>query len=685
MSIVKNIGKNTIGDNDKMKIEMRNYEMSTQRLSESRATTMSAGTLNPVYQMLCQPGDDIEIDLGVDIYTEPTVGTNFDEYIYEQHVFTADLRLYQSMLQNNELDAGMNMENVTLPQLILSAQNTLETVGGANDYIDSNSQVNPSSILSRLNIKGVGHSEQTVPKIMEREFHASFWLAYWDIFKNFYANRQEKNAYVIHNEIPVNFEADITHMYYIQTGSFPTIDLPPAPAVPPGTVQPLSPGESISIQFPTGYNINGVYPEYVNINMVRPGETMTAALTDIFNEVARGDNGTIAYVTCIGVKPQYYGWTPQNYDVIDYNTIPELPPTLEEFPLTNLDDMRRKILSSPTGLIIDQNEIAPYGLALERYTDPVSTLTKTSIQGTQEGLAVKTYFSDLFNNWIRTEFVEQTNLTTAVNTASGSFTMDALNFAKKFYELENRISLSGGSIDDWFETVWGSGRPSTITTPEYRGGMRQVIDFVAVASTAATPDAPLGKLAGRGITHREQNGGKIKIKIGPKACVLLVIASITPRIRYSQGNAWENNLRTMDDIHKPALDGIGYQGLITDQFDWRDTEYYNTATPVSSVNFRQVGYQPAWVNYTTGVNRADGNFAILTKNGYMINDRGYEWTRLGTAPETYGTKDKTTYIDPAHWNYTFAITSRDAMNFQVVAHVHNIARRKMSARQIPNL
>ena len=55
-------------------------------------------------------------------------------------------------------------------------------------------QVNPSSLLAYLGIRGFGHSK-TNSHI--RRFPAIFNLAYWDIFKNYYANKQEEYAYVI--------------------------------------------------------------------------------------------------------------------------------------------------------------------------------------------------------------------------------------------------------------------------------------------------------------------------------------------------------------------------------------------------------------------------------------------------------------------------------------------------------
>ena len=48
----------------------------------------------------------------------------------------------------------------------------------------------------------------------------------------------------------------------------------------------------------------------------------------------------------------------------------------------------------------------------------------------------------------------------------------------------------------------------------------------------------------------------------------MCICSITPRIDYSQGNQWDSELKTMDDLHKPALDGIGYQDSINSERAW---------------------------------------------------------------------------------------------------------------------
>ena len=77
---------------------------------------------------------------------------------------------------------------------------------------------------------------------------------------------------------------------------------------------------------------------------------------------------------------------------------------------------------------------------------------------------------------------------------------------------------------------------------------------------------------------------------------IIGIISVTPRIDYSQANSWDTELRTLDDLHKPALDEIGFQDLITDTnmafWDFNPNNGHMSA-----------GKQPAWINYQTAVNQ----------------------------------------------------------------------------------
>ena len=81
---------------------------------------------------------------------------------------------------------------------------------------------------------------------------------------------------------------------------------------------------------------------------------------------------------------------------------------------------------------------------------------------------------------------------------------------------------------------------------------------------------------------------------------------------YSQGNEWDMmELKTMDDLHKPQLDGIGYQDLMEYQLHY-------------SINDnKSIGKQPAWLNYMTAVNQSYADFAAGETESYMVLNRIY--------------------------------------------------------------
>ena len=300
----------------------------------------------------------------------------------------------------------------------------------------------------------------------------------------------------------------------------------------------------------------------------------------------------------------------------------------------------------------------------------------------QYGLCLKTYNSDLFQNWINREWIEGiqgVNEISAVDVSNGKLSMDALNLSQKIYNMLNRIVVSGGTYRDWLETVYtGSNYFERCETPIFEGGTSQEIVFQEVISNSASENEPLGTLAGRGVTTSKQRGGHIKIKVTEPGYIMC-LTSITPRIDYSQGNDWDTELKTMDDVHKPALDGIGYQDSINGERAWW-ADYWNSNP---EINQTAAGKTVAWINYMTNVNRTFGNFATGMSEEFMVLNRQY-------SPKTAENgrleiEDLTTYIDPIKYNYIFTDTNLDAMNFWLQIKFDIKARRLISAKQIPNL
>ena len=189
------IGGNRLGSGKKQQVELHGYERSTHDLSYIWRSTMASGTLVPFMKLVGLPTDTFDINLDCSVLTHPTIGPLFGSYKVQLDVFSCDMRLYQAELHMNRLGIGMNMAGVKLPQVILEADRI--TTGKPID----NQQVNSSCIFSYLGTRGLGQPINPFVFGVEREFNAIPYLAYWDIYKCYYANKQEEIGVVIHNDL----------------------------------------------------------------------------------------------------------------------------------------------------------------------------------------------------------------------------------------------------------------------------------------------------------------------------------------------------------------------------------------------------------------------------------------------------------------------------------------------------
>lgn len=685
------LGGDRLGSGNKQEISLRNYERSTHDLGYIWRSSMASGTLVPFMSEVGLPGDSFDIDLNCDVKTLPTLGPLFGSYKVQLDVFECPVRLYNGKLHMNMLNIGMDMSEVLLPQLNFEARYKV----GEND----NAQVNSSSIYSYLNIRGAGRTGNGAEGVIVRYFNAIPYLGYWDVYKNYYANKQEERGFVIHAQDQDTGFKQKSCVVSVSNGAGTVTSGNIFTSADSVDTDPAGGGQTeVSARFVFEYDGAGTAfgsPDLseVFIEQVAGGTTYTLKLLVLFtnvNEIGFNDEGSYevevsGYTGTIGVAD----WLSTPSVVSNTDLAQSGEPQLKEFPLDNIDDMRMDILEAvrdTTAFTIDKNSDAPYGLGLGYSGLQVDgNYYKLS---SQEGLGIKTYQSDLFNNWISTEWIDGTNgvnEVTAVSTAGNEFTIDALNLANKVYNMLNRIAISGGSYDDWLDAVYTHERSKSVENPIYHGSLIKELAFEEVVSTTDVldvgngQDQPMGTLAGRGRLTGKDKGGRVKIKVSEPSYILGIV-SITPRIDYSQGNKWDVNLKTMNDLHKPALDEIGFQDLITDQMAWFDTVCDNAG----NVTYGTAGKQPAWINYMTNVNQCRGNFAIKVGDEggagemFMTLNRRYE---QGTG----GIEDLTTYVDPSKYNQIFAASNLDSQNFWVQISNRITARRKMSAKVIPNL
>lgn len=656
MAITRTIGKNTLGDNNKMRVRLREYDMSSQNLSYVFRSTMGVGMLVPFMKIVCQKGDIFDIKLTNKTMTHPTLGPLFGSFKLQHFIFTAGFRLYNSWLHNNRTGIGMKMSDIKFPTVIR----------GSGLENDNSIKHNASSLYAFLGWKGTIQKKTGKPAIKQ----AVPWLIYIDIFKNYFANTQEDKFYIItgNTEASVTIDQQNEEKRTIQVGKDAVIKW----QAPMNNSTKLTAEEnvkdyakfwkSIKIRF---YNPSNGMSKESYINYLTYNSTTKEITTDKISTIFSSSNSLEGYTTIQGI---YVGNFPGDETLYRES----LKTTLKEQKLETLDKIRDEILKTPGN----------QALTLERATDEdVKNLFKDIRDAAKNklgGLILKTYDSDIFNNWVKTDWIDGENgiskITALKPDEDGTITMDALNLQQKVYNMLNRIAVSGGTYRDWLETVYTAGRYlDRPETPVFQGGMSQTIEFdEIVATTGNTEGQVLGELAGRGYARQPNTSGRLHFQVEEPGYVMGIMA-ITPMIDYSQGNDFDLNLLTMDDLHKPALDGIGYQDLMNEQRAWWTAEQDET-----SIVDTTAGKSVAWIDYMTNFNKTFGNFAAGESEDFMVLNRNYE---RGTKNEI---TNGSTYINPQEHIDIFADTAIDSQNFWVQTACEITRRGNYSAKQIPN-
>ena len=658
-----NIGKNTLGDNNKMSVSLREYGRSTHDMSYAWRSPMGVGTLVPFMKLLALPGDTFDIELDTKVMTHPTVGPLFGQFKMQLDVFTCPLRLYQAQLHNNALNIGLDMKKVKLPKFVHSYK-VLENESTEKSRKSGKGSLAEYFGLRYVPIRDVVNNVNAVP-----------YFAYYDIFKNYYANKQEDYFMLMGGSTIVNasritstdFKAkivnDTSKLVICKTASTVTIT---------GKDLKIETIKKIKYSMDSG-------PLYINVRFeegarndwekvkVTANEIVLRTKVEGYYEVSRTLTGNGQDITIKGAIEDIKEGVAVNTYTSSYR--------LEE-----IDNLREYILKQGKKEILIKADSTEEWLGTSFIKDVLVGTAKAGegepkvkmpiIQMEMGGLCLKTLQSDIFNNWVNKEWVDGDNgikAITDVAVTDGKLNLDSLNIAQKVYNMLNRIAVSGGSYKDWIETVYTTDYYFRAETPIYEGGMSTIIDFEAVvsnsASTASGIEEPLGSLAGRGY-NSQKKGGRIEIKAN-EPCYIIGIASITPLVDYSQGNEWDNWLETMDDLHKPQLDGIGYQDLM-------ENKMHGLAKPTLAV-----GKQPAWLDYMTNFNKTYADFAAGEQESYMVLNRIYNVDEQGAI------QNATTYINPKDYTYIFATNTETNRDFWVQIGCGVTARRVMSAAQIP--
>lgn len=659
MAIVRTLGKNTLGDNNKMKVAMRDYDMSTHDISTVFRSSIGVGMLVPFCKILCQKGDIIDINLINKTLSQPTLGPLFGSFKLQHFLFFGGFRLYNSWLHNNRTGIGMKMSDIKLPMM------KANTTGAATD---AKTNISASALYKYL---GWSKSRRTGANATTGVVKNGVpLLMYLDIFKNFFANTQEKEFYMLKGAGALTI--NIQKTYNNENNGLYKI----------GTDQ-----QSVNIINTTQITANIVTDNYIGLWESIKVKILTSdggLLTKRLSELTTKASGLTITLNNVSANP--YATILQFFTTKE--TAKFIKTEIGQYNLKVLDQIRDVILhfkGNETIKIVGSNfgETNNGSTELSNFINNIIDSQSNKLGG----MLLKTYDSDIFNNWVQTDWIDGTGGITEVTSIDitandGKLTMDALNLQQKVYNMLNRIAVSGGTYGDWLETVYTAGkylnRPET---PIFIGGMTQYIEFDEVISKSATEteygSQPLGDIAAIGRGGKPLNNGHVHYQCEEPGYIMGLMA-ITPMIDYSQGNDFDLNLQTIDDLHKPALDGIGYQDLIQEQMVG-ETSVYNEGDTIDKITHLAANKTVAWIDYMTNYNRTYGDFAAGEALDFMVLNRRYEVSKNNTI------EDLTTYIDPQKYIEIFADTSIDSQNFWVQTVVQATRRGNYSAKQIPFL
>lgn len=644
--IIKKIGGDRIGSGGKMTVAAHGYGFSTHDVSKVRRTSISFGTIVPMGMWLMPSGSRLRLRLDALATTNALLYQLYGSAKLQLDVYSVRMALYNPKMLLNLNDQGYSIEDIKFPMMSL----TTEGLKGAANI--SNQQINPSALLRYLGIAANGQNQGGWENDVTREHNAMWLLFYYQTVKEYYANKQEKVGYMIHSEQPtVVTKAEI---------EAPNMGLPKAPQVAP--VNTTAANTAIYI-----YYIGGqLEPEWININVSGDEIINFAEMFTTFQYVTSGGE---TYIIGSAIKEEFLGKRIRNWSYSEEGA----KPRLVQYDLKAIDRMMMQIMANVENVdpitITSETEL-PYGASFRGINGA------RSINSSQEGICLGTYQSDVFNNWLDNTTINNLNNKSKVKVnEEGEFSINMLNITQKMYNYDMRIGITDGTLDEWREMTYGQKTSSKSLKPVYEGGLSKEIVFDMVVSTAGTADEPLASIASRGTLGNKHKGGYAQIEADEEKLVM-VLAKITPRLVYNQGNDWTTSLKTLADLHKPAFDKIGYQNLITDTMFAIETVIGDNQTLIT----KSAGKQPAWQWYRTNYDDALGNMADT--ESYKVFGREYEGILEG---DFYKLKDLTTYIDPSKFNDVFAIKSLDAMNIDLQVGMDATMTLVMSEEVIPGL
>lgn len=307
-----------------------------------------------------------------------------------------------------------------------------------------------------------------------------------------------------------------------------------------------------------------------------------------------------------------------------------------------------------------------------------SSEVQYSFNGRHAGLSFCTPMPDINTSWISdTEYADWL-AKAVVPVSSGQVRYEDIITASSLYRRAAKLALGDGTFDDFYAAVNGIRADTKATVPQYVGGFVRNLDFQQIRATAETSEANLGSYAGY---MSQASGGHLVNFFTREPGYLITIMTIYPELTYGGGIDSALLKTRVEDFYSPDFANIGYQPRLLREVQAFTSVDYSSGSLIGTpkygsgvLNSSAIGYQPAWTEYTTAVNRSYGDLGPGGEKDF--------WTFH--APYIYG-GFSFEYVNPSDFSYIFATKDLSIDNYFVQVGFNIQARRSIPKRLMPSL
>lgn len=301
-----------------------------------------------------------------------------------------------------------------------------------------------------------------------------------------------------------------------------------------------------------------------------------------------------------------------------------------------------------------------------------------SFSARHAGLSFCTPMPDINTSWISdTEYADWL-AKAIVPVSSNQVKYEDIITASSLYRRAAKLALGDGTFDDFYAAVNGIRADTKATVPQYVGGFSRNLDFQQIRAAAETSEANLGSYAGY---MSQASGGHLVNFFTREPGYLITIMTVYPELTYGGGIDSALLKTRVEDFYSPDFANIGYQPRLLREVQAFTSVDYPAGSLIGTprygagvLNSSAIGYQPAWTEYTTAVNRSYGDLGPGGEKDF--------WTFH--APYVYG-GFSFEYINPSDFSYIFATKSLSVDNYFVQVGFNIKARRSIPKRLMPSL